>query len=99
MITHIGQRVQQMYAPEHKGIVSRLTSAEFLITYDWPANEIPRKRGQPRERYRYPISRAANFVDESDEEIRLVESDDNTGLDIEIPAELLRVYGEQIKDG
>jgi hypothetical protein len=86
-----------MYAPQNRGIVSQLTSAEFLITYDWPANEIPRKRGQPRERYRYSINQAPNFVDESDEEVRVLE-DDDTGLDIEIPAELLRVYGEQIKD-
>ena len=98
MITHIGQRVQQMYAPQNRGTVSQLTSSEFLVTYDWPASELPRKRGQPRERYRYSISQAANFVDESNEEVRLLETDD-TGLDIKIPAELLKVYGKQLKDG
>lgn len=75
MITHIGQRVQLRCAPEHKGIVSGLTASEFLVTYDWPEAAPPRRHGEPRERYRYPVSDVVNFDDETLEKTRVMEGD------------------------
>jgi hypothetical protein len=77
MITHTGQRVQIRHAPEHKGTVSRLTSSQITVTFDWPAQRPDRRKGERRERYTYPASYAGNFVPETFEDIRVAEGDDD----------------------
>jgi hypothetical protein len=77
MITHIGQRVQVRHAPEHKGTVSRLTSSQITVVFDWPQNRPGRRKGERRERYSYPASYADNFVPETFEEIRVLEGEED----------------------
>jgi hypothetical protein len=75
VISHVGQRVQLLCAPAHKGIVSGVSAAGFTVVYDWPENLPPRRAGEPRQRYAYPASAAGRFGEETRDEIRVLDGD------------------------
>jgi hypothetical protein len=54
-----GDRVYQRYSPWNTGIVSRTVKGlNFTVVYDFPS----RKRGQPRQRFTYPVDLTENFL-------------------------------------
>jgi hypothetical protein len=90
LITHIGQRVQLRYAPEHKGTVAKVREGnDFLVVFDHHY----RKRREERYRYTYDWSARDSFVPESHEEIRVLESD-GEGLGLHISDTLRKLIFE-----
>jgi hypothetical protein len=54
-----GDRVYQRYSPWNTGIVSKVVkNLNFTVVYDFPK----RKRGQPRQRFTYPVDLTENFL-------------------------------------
>jgi hypothetical protein len=75
VITHVGQRVQLVCSPAHRGVVTGIAPEGFTVVYDWPEAQPPRRAGEPRERYRYPAGCAARFTAETRDEVRVTGGD------------------------
>lgn len=85
----LGQRVQLLYCPDHRGTVTRLYhNGGFRVSYD----SHDRPKDYPRSRVDYPASKAALFVKEG--AIEIIESESKMESKVSsVLDELIKRYG------